>query len=314
MDTVLESLYFGCMGLGGSWDHQALTKEDEIRAFEALDAAIENGFRKFDHADIYTYGKAESVFGHYLANLQGLRESLYIQTKAGIQLHVGPYKSNRYNNSRSYLEKALLQSLKRLQIDYVDQFLIHRPDPLTPIQVVAENLEYLVQQGLTKSVGVSNMSTQQIQALQANMDTPLATNQIRFSLGHPKLLEDEIFFNRNEITDNTNLGLMSYAQAAGLSIQSWSPLDKGIYLADSGSDDSLEKQTYTFLGQLSEKYGVPRSAVLLAWQMKLPLKIEPIIGTTRPDRIQEAALAESITLDHADWYDLWIYARGGKLP
>ena len=311
----LKSMYFGCMGLGGSWDHQPLSEADITKAFNALDAAVYNGFKKYDHADIYTYGKAEAVFGEYLKSRPGLRDQLFIQTKAGIQLHVGPYKSNRYNNSRAYLEQSLRQSLSRLHTDYVDQFLIHRPDPLTSLQEVADNLEYLMHLGLTKSVGVSNMSVHQITSLQSFMDSPLVTNQIRFSLGHAKLIEDETFFNRNEVFDNTNLGLMAYAQTKGISIQSWSPLDKGIYLSPPSSDsESSIVHVYEFLGQLAQKYNAPRSAILLAWQLKLPVHIEPIIGTTHPERIQEAALAESIVLEHQDWYDLWIYARGSKLP
>jgi len=121
-----KSLIFGCMGLGGSWDAAPITKKDQIKAFDVINTALESDINFFDHADIYTFGKAEIVFGMFLKEHNNLRESIKIQSKAGIQLHEGALKSNRYNSSKNYVINQVEGILKRLQIDYLDIFLDYK--------------------------------------------------------------------------------------------------------------------------------------------------------------------------------------------
>ena len=129
-------LVFGCMGLGGSWDATTTTDEQRKSGFQAIDAALEQQINIFDHADIYTRGKAEQLFGEYLRLNSGLREKLILQSKCGIRFSddVDP---GRYDFSADYIVKSVESSLKRLQTDYLDILLLHRPDPLMEPEEVA---------------------------------------------------------------------------------------------------------------------------------------------------------------------------------
>jgi predicted oxidoreductase len=310
-----KSLIFGCMGLGGSWDSSPITKKDQIKAFDVINTALESNINFFDHADIYTFGKAEKVFGMFLKEHNNLRESIKIQSKAGIQLHEGALNSNRYNSSKNYIINQVEGILKRLQIDYLDVFLIHRPDPLTHPIEIAETFHILKENGLVKEFGVSNMSATQIDVFQQFSDVPIKYNQLQFSLGHSQLLHNEVFFNTENSVSFNNFGMLAYAQKHAVEIQTYGSLDKGLYGTGSlNSDIKNIADTSKLLNQLSEKYQTYISALQLAWISKLPCKITPIIGTTNLERIKQCAEFDQIDLSREDWYDLWITSMGKRLP
>jgi len=318
MDTeqpTTSPIIYGCMGLGGSWDHEPITKQDRKKAFKAIEAALESGIDTFDHADIYMLGKAEEVFGQFLQTHPAIRSQMKIQTKAGIQLGVAALGSNRYNLSTEYLLTAIESSLSRLGTEYLDMFLLHRPDPLSSIQEITDSLLYIKEKGYALNVGVSNMSVRQIESIQAASNLRISANQIQFSLGHSLLLEDEVRLNRYETHDNTLSGMLAFAQTNHMTIQAWGPLDQGDYLKKSGQKkDPNVKKTHKLIKELAQKYEVPPIAIPLAWMLRLPADIQPIIGTTDPKRIKAAAQAGEISLSREDWYDLWVTAMGATLP
>ncbi|MDP3352738.1 MAG: aldo/keto reductase [Flavobacteriaceae bacterium] len=307
-------LIFGCMGLGGSWDTNPISKNDQKKAFDVIHTALENNITFFDHADIYMLGKAEKVFGMFLQEHPHLREKLKIQSKSAIQLHEGALNSNRYNASKEYLIKQVEAILKRLQTDYLDVFLVHRPDPLMNPSELAETFYYLKEKGYVNHFGVSNMSATQIEVLQKFSDIPIKHNQIQFSLGHSQLLENEVFFNTNHSVPANNFGMLAYAQLHNIEIQTYGSLDKGLFSNHQNTGIKTIDETKQLLHQLSEKYQTNILALQLAWIAKLPCKIVPIIGTTNLERIKQCAEFNQIELSREDWYDLWITAMGKKLP
>lgn len=311
-----KSLIFGCMGLGGSWDSLPISKNDQHKAFEVIHTALEQNINFFDHADIYTLGKAEKVFGMFLKEHKNLRDQLKIQSKSGIQLHEGALHSNRYNSSKNYLINQVEAILKRLQTDYLDVFLVHRPDPLTHPAEIAETFYYLKEKGYVKAFGVSNMSATQLDVLQQfSVDIPISYNQLQFSLGHTQLIKNEVFFNTNNFVPFNNFGMLPYAQLHNIEIQTYGSLDKGLF---SNSTDNSDLKNVVdarkLLHILSEKYQTHVLALQLAWIAQLPCKIVPIIGTTNLDRIKQCAAFDQVELTREDWYDLWITAMGKKLP
>jgi len=310
-----KTLIYGCMGLGGEWNSQPITKEDEAKASLTINTALENGITIFDHADIYAHGKAEQVFGKILKKSPGLRDQVKIMSKAGICLNAGRGNSNTYNLSKAYLLKQVEASLKRLTIDCLDIFLLHRPDPLMEPPEVAETFQTMMDRGYAKSFGVSNMSIHQIDLIRKLCDVPIIANQIQFSLNHSLMIENEVYFNRNNAIDNTVSGMMAYSQLHSMEIQAWGSLDQGLYAGETDTTGKKEViETKKLLKALATKYDTNELAVQLAWIFKLPCGVTPIIGTTDPQRIKQCADSIKIELTREDWYDLWITAKNKSLP
>ena len=182
-------LIYGCMGLGGGWNADPVTRDDERNAAAAIHAALETGIDTFDHADIYTFGKAEEVFGRVLKSEPGLREKMIVQSKVGIHLRRGPKNANTYNFSREYILQQVHIMVTRLGTGYLDMLLLHRPDSLMNAAEVAETFHALRKEGLVRNFGVSNMNIHQIQLIQKFWTEPLAANQLQLSLGHSLVLD-----------------------------------------------------------------------------------------------------------------------------
>ncbi len=309
-----RKIIYGCMGLGGSWNTNPISIEDQKKADGVIEAALSVGITHFDHADIYTFGKAEQVFGNYLKRNKSLRDKLFIQSKTGIELHAGPLQSSTYNLSSNYMKSQVDIILKRLSTDYLDALLLHRPDPLTSMEEIAETLLQLKKSEKVKSFGVSNMSVAQIQLLQSYLDEPLITNQIRLSLAHSLLLDLEVWVNREESPKEAGLdNLLAYSQKQNFSLQAYSPLAQGIYSKNIFQDEK-DKKTAQLIEELAEKYSTSSTGILLAWLWTIPANIEPVIGTTNLKRIKESAEALKVNISREDWYALWINSKGIKLP
>jgi predicted oxidoreductase len=311
-----RKLIYGCMNLGGGWNQNPISADDEKKAQIAVETALECGINTFDHADIYAFGKAEAVFGRILKHKPELREKIKIQSKAGIVLHGARGGSNFYNASAEYIENQVFNSLKNLNIEYLDMFLLHRPDVLTSFETVAEMFNNLGNKGLVLEFGVSNMSAAQLDLIRKNCEFPVSANQLQFSLNHTLLIDEAFFANKStDFQPNSISGFLEYAQTHEIEIQAWSPLAKGLYSKfDENSGIAEVENTKQFLRELCEKYQTTPEAVLLAWLLKLPVRMSPIIGTVNPDRIRNCAKALSTELSHEDWYNLYITAKGRRLP
>ena len=312
---VKKELIYGCMGLGGSWDNSPPSADDFRLAEKAVEAALEAGITYFDHADIYTLGNAETVFGELLKNNSSLRTKIILQSKAGICLHEGVLNSSIYDSSGTYLTQQVEAILKRLHTDYLDVFMLHRPDALMNPKEVGATFNALKKAGKVKRFGVSNMSVSQIQAIQKYCDEPLVANQIQLSLGHSLVLDSGVLVNtKNEIDFNGVEGLLEYGQANKLSIQAYGSLDGGRFTGNVSLITDDDKNTITLINELAEKYNTTSASISLAWLFKIPGTIQPIIGSTNSKRIAACKDATTIDLSRLDWYNLWITARGEKLP
>lgn len=307
-----DALIFGCMGLGGDWDAPSTTAAQQQRDFAALDCALEQGFRFFDHADIYTRGKAEQVFGAYLQQHPGLRDQLIIQTKCAIRFE-DEANVGRYDFSQDYIRQSVEGSLRRLGIEQLDILLLHRPDPLMDIREVADVLNQLLNEGKLRHIGVSNFGWPQLQLLQSVLEQPLMVNQLQMSLKDHAWLEQNVLTGMAEgAREFFSYGTVEYCQQHKVQLQAWSSLAKGVFSGNGTSERELA--VTRLVAQLASEYQTSPEAIVLAWLMRHPVGIQPVIGTTTPSRIQACAQARSVHLTREHWYALYVSARGQRLP
>lgn len=315
-DKTTRNLIFGCMGLGGGFNENPVTQEDTNQAAKAIETALESGIDTFDHADIYAFGKAESVFGNVLKDNPSLRDKMKLQSKTGIKIGHGPNGSSTYDLSKEYILAQVKGILKRLNTDYLDTFLLHRPDALMEVDEIAAAFQQLKQDGLVHDFGVSNMSVHQMVLLDLCLDEPLVTNQIQLSLGHSVLLDLGVTVNTAVAPRSSGLeGMLEYAQMNHMSLQTWGSLDGGLFTGKPVEDpNSTVGKTASLISELAEKHSTNVNAIALAWLFKIPGTIEPVIGTTNTERIKQCGEATRIELTREEWYNLWITARGNGLP
>ncbi|MDE8667049.1 aldo/keto reductase [Pseudarthrobacter sp. H3Y2-7] len=313
----MQELIYGCMGLGGSWSDEPHGASHVDEAAAAVGAALAAGITLFDHADIYRGGKSEAVFGEVLASDAGLRDRIRLQTKCGIRLNERGLATH-YDLSRDAILERVRGSLKRLQTEYVDVLLLHRPDPLTDLGEVAAAVGQLLAEGKVRQVGVSNMSGAQIRALQDRLDVPVVANQLEMSLLKRAWLESQVLVNHPDSLDYSfPHGTLEYCAGNGVTLQAYGALARGLYTGAAAEDPtSAETSTAVLIRELAGTYATTGESVLLGWLMKHPAGIAPVIGTVNPARIAACADAARVAqaMTRADWYGLWIAARGTNLP
>lgn len=310
-----SNIAYGCMGLGGGWESNTYQSKDILQAKQVIETVLANNINYFDHADIYTHGKAEQVFGAVLKAQPELREQMIIQSKCGIRFN-DDTAPGRYDFSAQWIKKSVDGILHRLNIDQIDVLQLHRPDPLMELEEIAQTLENIQKAGKVKYFGVSNMNHHQIAYLQSALDTPIVANQIELSLNQLGWLEHGVLAgNPNGSHGNFTAGTLEYCQMNNVQIQSWGSLAQGLF---SGRDISNEpahiKATAQLVETLADKYQTNSDAIVLAWIMRHPANIQPVIGSTNLTRIARCALAVNIHLSREDWYALYVSARGNALP
>ncbi|MFB8374657.1 aldo/keto reductase [Paenibacillus taichungensis] len=309
-------MVMGCMGLGGGWNQNPITEEDIKQAHQAVDAALSIGINFFDHADIYTFGKAEIVFGQVLKERKDLREKILIQSKCGIRFEDGPGRPGRYDFSSDYIRNSVDGILKRLGVEYIDFLLLHRPDPLMEPEEVAEVIHELKESGKVRNFGVSNMSAAQMKLLQSYSNEPLIINQLEMSLAKLDWLEMGVLVNHNErINAHFPEETLEYCRLENIQIQAWGSLAQGLFSGRNldGQSESI-KETALLVKDMADQKQTSPEAILLAWLMRHPAGIQPILGTTRPDRIQKCGEAMNLTMTREEWYSLFVSSRGRRLP
>ena len=315
----VSPLVFGCMGLGGGWNNNPIGKEDIAQVHQAVDVAVEAGIKVFDHADIYTFGKAELVFAEVLRQRPELREQITMQSKCGIRFEeavAGRNTPKRYDFSEQWINKSVEGILTRLGIEQLDILMLHRPDPLMEPSEVAETFASLQAQGKVKHFGVSNMNAAQMNLLQTELSTPLVVNQIEVSLSHLAWLEDGVTAGCSGFSPtNFATGTVEYCRQNKVQIQSWGSLSQGIFSGRNVSEQPKHIQnTAKLVAEFAAEYQVSPEAIVLAWLMRHPANIQPVIGTTNPERIRACVQTEKIMLTREHWYELFVSARGEELP
>lgn len=308
-------IVLGCMGLGGDWSHAPYGVEHVRQAEAAVEAALSIGITMYDHADIYTRGKAEQVFGQVLKGQPGLRERLVIQSKCGIQLEE-PGKPPRFNFSKAHILSSVDGTLERLGIDYLDILLLHRPDPLMEPDEIAEAFAVLKQSGKVRHFGVSNMNSGQIRFLQRALPDPLVVNQLEMSLARHDWIDQGVYVNQKKgVSVHFEEGLMEYMQMENIQIQAWGPLAQGRF-SGKPREDATEAERYAaeLVLKLANERDTTPEAIVLAWLMRHPARIQPVIGTVNPERILACRDAErqSELMSRDEWWLLYSAARGDK--
>jgi predicted oxidoreductase len=300
---------YGCMNLGGSWDRNPPTETDVATALEAVTSAVEHGITLFDHADIYAHGKSEIVFARVLRQLPELRECIVLQSKCGIRFADDPRPGDplRYDFSYEHILCSVDGILQRLETDHLDILLLHRPDPLVEPDEVARAFDTLQQQGKVRHFGVSNHSAAQIELLERSIEQPLIINQLELNPLHAHLIDGGVMVNRFDAHHAAAAEVLEYCRLHGIRMQAWSPLAGG-RLSQPG-----EAAAET-VAALAADYQTSPEAILLAWLLRHPAGIQPIIGTLNPQRIAACCAADRIELDREDWYRLYVAARGAALP
>jgi predicted oxidoreductase len=265
-------------------------------AARLVHAALDAGITFLDTADIYGFdgtggfGDAEVLLGEVLAAEPGLRGRMVLATKGGI---LPPLP---YDQSAEYLNKAIDDSLRRLQVDSVDLWQIHRPDILAHPQEVARVLDDAVASGKIKALGVSNFTQAQIAALQHFLGNKLVATQPEISP-----LRIDCFEN----------GELDQAMMLGLTPLAWSPLGGGRLAAP---ETARDKAVAAALDAVAEAQGVSRTVAAYSWLMAHPAGIVPIIGSQNPARIVEGAQALTVRWTRTEWYGVLVAARGVPLP
>ncbi len=250
-----QELIYGCMGLGGSWSDEPHGTVHVEEAAAAVEAALAAGITLFDHADIYRSGKSEAVFGEVLAATPGLRERIRLQTKCGIRLNERGLATH-YDLSRDAILERVEGSLERLQTDFVDVLLLHRPDPLTDLAEVASAVGQLLAEGKVRSLGVSNMSGAQIRALQDRLEVPVVANQLEMSLLKRAWLESTVLVNHAESLDYSfPHGTLEYCTGNGVTLQAYGALARGLYTGAGPEDPTAaEAATAQMVGELAREH------------------------------------------------------------
>ena len=311
----VSKLVFGCMGLGGGWNKDPITSTHLKQTHECIDNAIEGGINFFDHADIYTFGKAEQVFGQALSERPELREHIYIQSKCGIKFadEKGP---KRYDFSADWIEQSVDNSLKRLNTQYLDVLMLHRPDPLMEVDEVARVFSCLKESGKVKHFAVSNMQQHQMNFLQHALDMPIVANQIEASLQKHQFIDEGLYAGNSDGKDiNFTPGNIEYCRSFDIQIQSWGSLCQGLYTGgDLSNASQADINTSILVNKLAAIYGTSSEAIVLAWLLRHPASIQPIIGTTNAKRIKASCEAINVHLSREHWYALYESAKGCEVP
>lgn len=305
-DLVSPRLSYGCMRYVGTWNPAEVNAERKTAAHRAISAAREAGYTLFDHADIYCRGMCEAVFGDYLKENPGWRKEIIIATKCGIRFDGDPKPASphRYDFSKGHILWSCEQSLKRLQTDYIDIYQLHRPDVLMDPEEVAEAFGELHRAGKVKYFGVSNFLPSFVSLLQKFLKEKLVVNQIEVHLGRLAPIVD---------------GTLDQCIAENITLLSWSPLGGG-FLGDGAQVPEKHPRREVMvklvqaLDETARAYGVSRTVMALAWLLKHPSKIIPIVGSSKPEHIRDATKADKVELDREDWYRLYVAGRGEKLP
>lgn len=317
--TELEAsrIAYGCMNLGGSWDAEPLKDSNRKAAMAAVHAALDAGINFFDHADIYCRGKSEEVFAGVWQESPSLREKIILQTKCGIRFSGEPSSSSpiRYDFSYEHILHSVEGSLKRLQTEYLDVLLLHRPDPLVEPEEVARAFDELEKSGKVRYFGVSNHTAAEIALLKKYVRQKIIFNQVEFNLIHLHLIDSGVIFNQDNPRLTRNEGTLEYCREHDITLQAWSPLAVGRLTGRAGEKptENLAK-TAAQVSRLASEKGVPGEAILIAWILRHPAHIQPIIGTTSPERIRSACKGDRLELTREEWYQLFNLGRGEEVP
>ena len=293
----IPEIGMGCMRI------VELENADAVKSW--VDTALENGINFFDHADIYGKGRCEELFGKVLT--PSLREKIILQSKCSIRPGIA------FDFSKEHILNSVDGILKRLNTEYLDILLLHRPDALMEPEEVADAFRILKENGKVHHFGVSNQTPMQMELLSKYCDEPLLINQLQLSIAHCPMINSGINANMyNDSGINRDGGVLEYCRLKDITIQAWSPFQYGMFEGIFLGNEKFAELNKV-IDNLAEKYNVTNSAIAVAWILRHPAGIQTIVGTTNKDRIAQISKASEIRLTREEWYALYM-AAGNKLP
>ena len=297
-DMTASQLILGCMRINESGKNPV----------ETIQTAYDHGINFFDHADIYGAGECETIFSKALKETSISRSDIYLQSKVGIKPGIA------FDFSKQHIIEAVEGSLKRLDTDYLDALLLHRPDTLVEPEEVAEAFSQLEKAGKVRAFGVSNQNPGQIELLKTAVKQPLNINQLQFGLKHTGMIDAGIIVNmENQAGLVRDGGILEYSRIHDMTIQAWSPFQYGFFEGVFVGNDEKFPELNARLLELAEQYKVTPSGIAVAFINRHPAKFQTVLGTMTPSRIIEATEAADIVLTREEWYSLYM-AAGNILP
>jgi predicted oxidoreductase len=293
-----SNLIMGCMRITG-------LSEKELNQF--VHTALEEGINFFDHADIYGGGDCESHFAKSVQMNASLREKMIIQSKCGI-------RKGFFDFSMEHILNSVDVILKRLQTDYLDVLLLHRPDTLMEPVEVAAAFEALYDQGKVRHFGVSNFNPMQIELLQKEIPDPLIINQLQFSIAHTPMVDSGLTVNMHTNQSvNYEGSVLEYCRLKDITIQAWSPFQKGFFEGPFLGDNEKYAKLNQVIDRIADKYNVTNTAVAVGWITRHPANMQVILGTTNVQRLKDSCKGSELPLTREEWYEIY-QAAGNILP
>lgn len=287
----------GCMRIN------SLEKND---AETFVQTALEQGANFFDHADIYGGGTCEEIFADAIHMNAEVREKIILQSKCGI-------RKGMFDFSKEHILNSVDGILKRLNTEYLDVLLLHRPDALVEPEEVAEAFDILENAGKVRHFGVSNQNPMQIQLLQKYVKQPLVANQLQLSITNANMISNGINVNmENDSAINRDGSVLDFCRLNDITIQPWSPFQygffEGVFLGNEKFPELNQK-----IDEIAAKYEVSNTTIAIAWLLRHPAKMQPVIGTMNVDRLKDCCKASEIYLTREEWYGIY-RAAGNILP
>jgi predicted oxidoreductase len=307
-ETSVTRLCYGAMRIAGCWDRKKVDAVAIEKGVGILEAAVEAGYTFIDHADIYGDTMCEAIHGQAVKKHPDWREKLFVATKCAVRsADVPPGSPHRYDFSAEHVRWSVDESLKRLNLERIDLYQLHRPDWLADPTEIAATMVDLTKAGKVRYFGLSNCRPSLVEAIQSALPFPLLSNQVRINLFHLETFED---------------GTLDQCLTKKMTPLAWSPLADGRLAA--AFDDTIPvpsddrcaaavARLRPVLAATAKAYGVTPLVIVLAWLMRHPSKIIPIIGTIRPEMMRNATEADKIDLDRESWYRILLAARGKNL-
>ncbi len=279
---------------------------DRNEAERFVQTALEIGANFFDHADIYGGGACEEIFAGAIHMNATIREKMILQSKCGI-------RKGSFDFSKEHILESVDGILKRLKTDYLDTLLLHRPDALVEPEEVAEAFDILENSGKVRHFGVSNQNPMQIELLKKNVNQPIIANQLQLSITNANMISNGINVNmENESAINRDGSILDYCRLNDITIQPWSPFQYGFFEGVFLNNDKFPELNQR-IDEIAAKYVVSNTTIAVAWLLRHPAQMQPIIGTMNIDRLKDCVKASDIQLTREEWYGIY-RAAGNILP
>lgn len=292
-----SEIAMGCMRIAD------MTK---VEVSKLINTALEEGINFFDHADIYGGGKSEEVFADGIDMNPIIREKMIIQSKCGI-------RPGFFDFSKEHIINSVDASLKRLKTDYLDTFLLHRPDTLMEPEEVSEAFAELHASGKVRHFGVSNQNPMQIELLNKYLNNKIIINQLQLSIMNTGMIDSGLNVNMkiNPSIDRDG-SVLEYCRLKDITIQAWSPFQYGFFEGAFLDNDKFP-EVNAVINRIAESRGVTNTAIATAWILRHPAKIQTVVGTTSVSRIKDICRASDVNLTRQEWYEIY-RAAGNEFP